>query len=443
MYKKISCLIVTLAVVLFMGIPVVDAADGNIYVDGQVLAGAEPILIAGKTMVPMRIIFEKMGASINWDSPTQTVVARKDGKTIHLPVGSTEVTIDGVGTDIGIAPQILNGKVYVPLRFSATAFSGSVEYDSATKKISISTSKKDLTGSSTFNTQENLSSQASVSTGLTEKTGLANLIFAVNGSPLSIAPPAEKNGNYGPFNAKVGDTVTITLVTGDGVKVEEVSFVAAAPATFDIDLKQVYAGHNSVSMSSLFQKVRNSNAYSGIWDKYTSKNWSDLNATGALKSKPLINEIVPGPWFTVKFSEQPKGPIMQPVPVVVPVNTYEPPVYQLPTVDNSAVIASLQALIRMADNSIAFQQKMLDGYLKDLKDAQIKLENAKTNKTVQELVRNSRGEWDFRYTVDIEEVNKAQQWVDYYSNKVKDCRDEIARSEAEKADYVARLSQLR
>jgi len=139
MSKKVFALVVLISV-LALGSLSAHAAKGSIFIDGVKLEGASPVLISGRNMVPMRVIFEKIGASVKWDGEAKAVTAVKDGKTVVLTVGSTSATIDGATSAIDSPPAIIDGKVYVPLRFSAAAFDGSVKYDNASGNVNISMS---------------------------------------------------------------------------------------------------------------------------------------------------------------------------------------------------------------------------------------------------------------------------------------------------------------
>lgn len=99
---------------------------------------AQPTVINGTTFVPFRAIFEKMGAEIKWDAATQTITATRGDKTIKLTIGSTTAYVNNSASTIQapyIDPEF--NRTLVPLRFVGEAFGATVNYDSATTKISI------------------------------------------------------------------------------------------------------------------------------------------------------------------------------------------------------------------------------------------------------------------------------------------------------------------
>ncbi len=75
-----------------------------------------PIIIDNKTLVPVREVFEQLGGVVTWDQKTDTVTIKIDKNTIRFKVGSTTVNVNGKEISIDVPPQIINGKLMVPLR---------------------------------------------------------------------------------------------------------------------------------------------------------------------------------------------------------------------------------------------------------------------------------------------------------------------------------------
>jgi len=96
-----------------------------------------PQIINARTMVPLRAIFEAMGASIEWEGSTQTVTATKDDTVVVLKIGDTSPTVNGRVVPIDQPGVLVNSRTLAPLRFVAEAFGGTVEWDQATQTASI------------------------------------------------------------------------------------------------------------------------------------------------------------------------------------------------------------------------------------------------------------------------------------------------------------------
>ncbi len=96
----------------------------------------EPQLINDRTMVPMRRIFEDVGADVYWDEDTQTVTAiRKvssqygiEETTVQLTIGSKTIKINDVEKEMDIAPVVINDRTLVPVRFITEALGAKVEW---------------------------------------------------------------------------------------------------------------------------------------------------------------------------------------------------------------------------------------------------------------------------------------------------------------------------
>ncbi|MBE7054375.1 MAG: hypothetical protein E7391_08950, partial [Ruminococcaceae bacterium] len=93
------------------------------------IGDAKPQIIDSRTLVPMRKIFESLGAYINWDDTTKTVTAKKSNKEIKLTIGSDTAYIDGITATLDVAPQIIDSRTMVPVRFIAEALGCEVNWD--------------------------------------------------------------------------------------------------------------------------------------------------------------------------------------------------------------------------------------------------------------------------------------------------------------------------
>lgn len=91
-----------------------------------------PISKNGRTLVPLRAIFEALQAQVAWDAASQTITAKKDGKTLTLVMNKSEASVsDGSNTTmikLESPASSVNGRTYVPLRFIGEAFGNKVEF---------------------------------------------------------------------------------------------------------------------------------------------------------------------------------------------------------------------------------------------------------------------------------------------------------------------------
>jgi len=110
----------------------------KVILNGEQLSFDEPPqMINGRTMVPLRAVFTAMGASVSWNSSTQTVTAKKGDTVVVMTVGNTSPTINGKVKTIDQPSVVINGRILAPLRFVAEAFGGTVTWDNATRTATI------------------------------------------------------------------------------------------------------------------------------------------------------------------------------------------------------------------------------------------------------------------------------------------------------------------
>ena len=111
--------------------------DGiTVILDGEIVVFdvAQPALVNGRTMVPMRKIFEALGATVTWDNNTQTAKAQKGDMTVEISIGSTVMYSNGKAVEIDSPALLLRSRTYVPVRFISNALGVKVDWDN-TKKI--------------------------------------------------------------------------------------------------------------------------------------------------------------------------------------------------------------------------------------------------------------------------------------------------------------------
>ena len=99
-----------------------------------------PVIENGRTLVPLRAIFEKIGASVEWDGTTQTVTATKDDTTVSLTLNSTTAKKNGQDITLDVPAKIINGRTLVPVRFVSDCFGVGVDWNADIQSV-ILTSK--------------------------------------------------------------------------------------------------------------------------------------------------------------------------------------------------------------------------------------------------------------------------------------------------------------
>lgn len=96
-----------------------------------------PVQINDRTLVPLRGIFEKLGAKVDWEESTQTVTVKKGSTTLTLKVGAKTALKDGKPIELEAEPMILNGRTLVPIRFVSEALGAKVDWDETARSVYI------------------------------------------------------------------------------------------------------------------------------------------------------------------------------------------------------------------------------------------------------------------------------------------------------------------
>ncbi|WP_342476313.1 WG repeat-containing protein [Paenibacillus sp. FSL H7-0350] len=80
-----------------------------------------PIMKNNTVLVPFKGIFEKLGFNVSYDSASKTISGQKTGTTIKLVINQNTAWINDTPTILQVAPQIIDGATFVPLRFIGEA----------------------------------------------------------------------------------------------------------------------------------------------------------------------------------------------------------------------------------------------------------------------------------------------------------------------------------
>lgn len=141
--KKIISLVLAMAITISSTICVFAANEGiKVYLEGNKISfDVQPQTINDRTMVPIRAIFEAMGAVVNWDDATQTAISTKDNTTVKMTLNSTNEYINDVVCEMDVTPVIIDGRTLAPARYVAEAFGYYVNWDAMTQSVLISKNK--------------------------------------------------------------------------------------------------------------------------------------------------------------------------------------------------------------------------------------------------------------------------------------------------------------
>lgn len=145
MHNKITltgimlALTLLLVLVIYPGSPAASAAgEPQIVINGQtIISDAPPMLINGRTLVPIRVISESLGAEVTWQASTRTVHIRHDGKDMILQLDNVSALVGYQAVTLDAPAVIVNARTMVPLRFVAEAMGAEVVWDAGSRSVLI------------------------------------------------------------------------------------------------------------------------------------------------------------------------------------------------------------------------------------------------------------------------------------------------------------------
>ena len=138
---KLTRIIVALVISLLCLIPTVSAYSEKVIsleIDGTVIrTEVPPTVIGGRTMVPVRDIFEACGANVTWDPATKKITGSKGGKNVVMQVGSNKLYMNSSVATMDCTPVIIEGRTLAPARYVALGFGGTTQWDALNKVVVI------------------------------------------------------------------------------------------------------------------------------------------------------------------------------------------------------------------------------------------------------------------------------------------------------------------
>ncbi|MCK8059332.1 MULTISPECIES: stalk domain-containing protein [unclassified Fusibacter] len=120
----------------------------TVLIDGQPLVSdVDPQIVNSRTLVPLRAIFEYFGADVMWDGTTKTVTATTSDKTIKLTIDEVTAYVNNKPSLLDVPATIIDSRTMVPLRFISEALGAHVEWQADTRTVLITTKSTKPSGS--------------------------------------------------------------------------------------------------------------------------------------------------------------------------------------------------------------------------------------------------------------------------------------------------------
>ena len=137
--KKLLSVILLIVAILTITVFAEEVKPVTVTLNGNVVDcasyGQEATIVEGRTLVPLRAIFEALGASVEWDSTTKTVTSTLGGTTVKLTIGEKTLYKNESALELDVPAMIMNDRTLVPVRAVSEAFGVDVSWDSNTRTV--------------------------------------------------------------------------------------------------------------------------------------------------------------------------------------------------------------------------------------------------------------------------------------------------------------------
>jgi len=173
----------------------------TVTVNGQAVQfdGGGPIQRQGRVLVPLRGVFEKMGASVDWNSYNREVTADQGSNHVQLRIGNRYATVNGNQVMMDVPAAIYHGSTMVPLRFVSEALGANVQWQDYNQTAAI------MTNGYQGQQQNNGQYQGQAST--TETHAMHSMLRVNSVIPVTLSSELSSN------NSRIGDTFSTNVRT--------------------------------------------------------------------------------------------------------------------------------------------------------------------------------------------------------------------------------------
>ena len=127
-----------LTAVFALSSSVLAASSLKVNINGEELITDPPAMVeSDRALVPMRAIFEKLGASVIWDGEKRSVVAAKGDSIILLQIDNTTMFVNSEKIELEVAPIIVKDRTLVPLKAVSEALGVDVKWEKETNEVNV------------------------------------------------------------------------------------------------------------------------------------------------------------------------------------------------------------------------------------------------------------------------------------------------------------------
>ena len=134
--KKLVCLLICFVIV---AVPVMSMAKISVEYNGTEIAfpDAQPELKDGKPVLPMRAVFEALGAGVFWEEPDRMIMSQRGGKFVIMQIGSPVMFIGDAPVTLDTAPYIVSDRTMIDLKTITDALGVKAEWNAENSVVTI------------------------------------------------------------------------------------------------------------------------------------------------------------------------------------------------------------------------------------------------------------------------------------------------------------------
>ena len=173
-----------------------------------------PVIIDGRTLVPVAAISQSLNSNVDWDAPSKTATITRNGSIIKLQLGNKNAIVNGNNIGLDVPAQAIKGRTMVPVGFIAQAFGEKVNWDPKTKTVLISS---DITPVATNRVKVKVTRVVDGDTVKVMFNGKEESVRLTGvDTPESVHPDKSKNTEFG----KISSDFTKNKLEGKEVELE-------------------------------------------------------------------------------------------------------------------------------------------------------------------------------------------------------------------------------
>lgn len=182
----------------------ISASAINVHVNNNNISmDVPPVIVEGRTLVPVAAIAQSLKGEVSWDASTKTVTITRDSKIIKLQLNNKTVTVDGQVMNLDVPAQSINGRTMVPVSFIAKVFNEKVVWHPTTQTVLINSDAPVISNIPAVQVHSSQTTYKIVrivdgDTFIIDYNGVEERVRLIGvDTPESVHPDATKNSEFG------------------------------------------------------------------------------------------------------------------------------------------------------------------------------------------------------------------------------------------------------